>query len=94
MTDKGKGKANVRDIQEQTGWPYQHTKFIVEQLGYGAVSEAVDACHSCGYDALRAELGAKAREAQRLRKETCPGCGTGGAARHVDGCPGKFASSR
>ena len=68
MTDKSKAK--VRDIQEQTGWPYQHTKFLVEQLGYGVVSEAVDACHSCGYDALRTELGAKAREAQRAKKAT------------------------
>ncbi len=71
MTNKSKGK--VRDIQEQTGWPYQHTKFIVEQLGYGAVSEAVDACHSCGYDVLRTELGAKAREAQRAKKATGEG---------------------
>ena len=65
MTDKGKAK--VRDIQGQTGWPYQHTKFIVEQLGYSLVSEAVDSCSPGAYDALRTELGAKAREAQHIK---------------------------
>jgi hypothetical protein len=65
VTDKSKAK--VRDIQGQTGWPYQHTKFLVEQLGYSLVSEAVDACPPGGYDTLRTELGAKAREAQKAK---------------------------
>jgi hypothetical protein len=57
----------VRDIQDQTGWPYQHTKFLIEQLGYSLVSEAVDVCPPGGYDALRTVLGAKAREAQKTK---------------------------
>lgn len=67
MTDKSKGKHQVRDIQDQTGWPYQHTKFLIEQLGYSLVSEAVDSCPPSGYDTLRADLAKKAREAQRAK---------------------------
>jgi hypothetical protein len=70
MTNKSKSKTQVRDVQEQTGWPYQHTKFLIEQLGYGAVSEAVDSCSPDGYDDLRRKLGEQAREAQAKKKET------------------------
>jgi hypothetical protein len=69
MTNKSKGKTQVRGVQNQTGWPYQHTKFLVEQLGYGAVSEAVDSSHSGAYDDLRRVLGERAREAQKKKKE-------------------------
>jgi hypothetical protein len=61
--NKSKGKHQVRDVQDQTGWPYQHAKFLVEQLGYSFVSEAVDSCPPGGYDVLRT----KAREAQRIK---------------------------
>jgi hypothetical protein len=67
MTSKSKGKRQVRDVQEQTGWPYQHTLFLVQQLGYDPVSEAVDACAPDKLDELRRELGEKARVAQRAK---------------------------
>jgi hypothetical protein len=68
MTSKSKGKGQVRDVQEQTGWPYQHTLFLVQQLGYGPVSEAVDACPQGDMDALRRRLGDEARAAQRAKQ--------------------------
>jgi hypothetical protein len=67
MTSKSKSRGQVRDVQEQTGWPYQHTLFLVQQLGYGPVSEAVDACAPDKLGDLRRELGDKARAAQRAR---------------------------
>jgi hypothetical protein len=69
MTNKSKSKTETRDIQDQTGWPYQHTRFLLEQLGYGLVSEAVDACPQGQYDELRRKLGVEARAAQKAKNE-------------------------
>jgi hypothetical protein len=72
MTNKSKRR--VRDIQEQTGWPYTAALFIVRELGYGVVSEAVDACpvDVQAYEALREKLAAQARDVQRARPKESP----------------------
>lgn len=59
-----RAKREVRDIQRRTDWPYQATKFIVEQLGYEVVSDAVDRLpvEGEGLDGLRAELAKRARD--------------------------------
>lgn len=40
MTDKRKQK--IRDIQDQSGWSYSFCMFLVDNLTYAVVSEALD----------------------------------------------------
>ncbi len=81
MTDKSK-KA-VRDIQNRTGWRYQGVKFLVDTLGYEAVSRAVDdaqeeseklpaANRIKAMNDLLHDLGKKVRATQATRKASWP----------------------
>jgi hypothetical protein len=67
MTDKHKKR--VRDVQDQTGWSYMQCKFLVEQLGYGQVTEEIDKVVEVKGDLgeLYGRLGKLARDAQRAR---------------------------
>ena len=68
MTNKAKRK--VRDIQDQTGWKYTFCQFLVSELGYAVVSEAVDACplgDRKAYETLGDQLNEKARAAQKAK---------------------------
>jgi hypothetical protein len=67
MTNKKKVK--VRDVQAQTGWPYTFTGFLIQQLGYGVVSEEVDRVVEAkgSLAELRETLAKRAREAQRAK---------------------------
>jgi hypothetical protein len=73
MTDKAKQR--VRDVQDQTGWPYRHTKFLIQWLSYAVVTEAVDRAiaEKTNLDTLRASLGAQARAAQAAFVPASPG---------------------
>ena len=58
----------VRDVQDRTGWPYAHTLFIIEQLGYEFVSKEVDDAPEDALEDLREVLGQRARAAQKESK--------------------------
>ena len=62
MTDKS--KKVVRDIQRRTGWKYTFCLFLVQQLGYEAVSQAVDDNEGT-MEALGDTLHARAKAAER-----------------------------
>lgn len=70
MTNKKKVKA--RDVQAQTGWSYRFTGFLIQQLGYGVVSDEVDRVIEAGGDlaALNETLAKRARDAQRAKRST------------------------
>ncbi len=90
MTDKSKRR--IRDVQDQTGWGYQATMFLVQQLGYGPVTEEVDRVVAAKGDLehLLKELGKRAKRAQKDRPPAEPGtaCPHGAAEGkcHVSGC--------
>jgi hypothetical protein len=96
VTDKSKRR--VRDVQDQTGWNYQQTVFLIQQLGYGKVTEEIDRVLSVGdptrkklaLEELLKLLAMRARQAQKDRPQAAPGTGCPhGAAEgkcHVSGC--------
>lgn len=60
-------------MREQTGWEYPHVRFIVEHLGYGAVTEEIDRAAAVGgsLEALRVTLGERAARTAKTLAAVC-----------------------